>query len=67
MIDTTWVAIVAAAIVIPAIAYGEYLHGFVFRKMFGGEEVLDNLEELADQEGAKNAAKPSPDLPRSER
>jgi len=32
-----WLAIGLGAIVLPAIAYGSYLHSRVYRKMFGDE------------------------------
>lgn len=63
MIDETWLAIGVAAIVLPAIAYAEHLHSYVCRKMFGDEN-LDVLDELADEDVAKNAAKSLPNLRR---
>ncbi|HXC28546.1 MAG TPA: hypothetical protein VNV38_11375 [Stellaceae bacterium] len=61
MIDKAWVALGVAAIVLPAIVYSGYLQRYVYRKMFSGEEILDNLNDLADEAKARDAAKQIPE------
>ena len=57
MIDTAWVALGVAAVVVPAIVYGEHLSRYVYRKWFG-DEILDVLDEMADESRTKDAANP---------
>jgi hypothetical protein len=59
--DTVWVAIGVAAIVLPAIVYGHHLHSYVYGKMFG-DEILDVLDEIADENRKRDAADPHPKL-----
>ena len=59
MIDKAWVAVGVAAIVLPAIAYGERLSRYVYRKWFG-DEIQDVLDEMADESRKKDAADPHP-------
>ena len=57
MIDKAWVVVGAAVIILPAIAYGEHLGRYVYRKWFG-DESLDVLDEMADESRTKDAADP---------
>ena len=43
-----WLAIGLAAIVLPAIVFGLYLHRSVQRAMYG-HEILDVLDQIADE------------------
>jgi hypothetical protein len=51
--DKMWLAIGLGAILLPALAYGLYLHHAVLRGMFR-DEIADAVDEIADADRSRN-------------